>query len=179
MRKIAIIAFLLSIAADIMAIPAYPAKKKLRKADGSKIEVTLRGDEHFSFWSGSDGSHYVRQSGRYVSISSEEIDQEWTARKQQYEQKQQSSRRKSPARRGVTGFEGNKRGLVILMYFDDQAFSVSDPGTLFKNQFNKIGYNGNGQTGSVRDYFLEQSYGQLDIEFDVAGPYKEIGRAHV
>ena len=172
MKKTLLLLLLMTTATELMAIPAYPAKKKLRKSDGSQIEVTLRGDEHFSFWSGNDGNQYVRQSGKYVSITSEEIDRQWTARKQQYEQQQQSSRRKSPARRGATGFKGNKRGLVVLMYFDDQAFSVSDPAAFFKNQFNKIGYNGNGQTGSVRDYFLEQSYGQLDIEFDVAGPYK-------
>ena len=171
MKKTLLLLLLMITATELMAIPAYPAKKKLRKADGSQIEVTLRGDEHFSFYSGSDGSHYVRQSGKYVRISTEEIDRQWTERKQLFEQ-QQSSRRKSPVRRHATEYKGNKRGLVILMYFDDQEFSVSNPAALYKDQFNKIGYTGNGQTGSVRDYFLEQSYGQLDIEFDVAGPYK-------
>ncbi len=142
----------------------------MRKADGTVVELTLRGDEHFSFYNGNDGQFYVRRSNKLIPISAEEIDSQWTSLKQANENK--SARRKKPARRKATEFKGKKKGVVILIYFSDQNFSVSDPQSLYKRIFNEIGYTDNGMSGSVRDYFLEQSYGNLDIEFDVAGPYK-------
>lgn len=64
---------------------------------------------------------------------------------------------------------GKKRGLVILMEYPDRSFS-SAPNNWYR-QFNEGGYSDNGHKGSVRDYFLSQSYGQLTIDFDVVGPY--------
>lgn len=172
MRKITIIAFLLSIAADIMAIPAYPAKSQMRKKDGTSVELTLRGDEHFSYYSGNDGCFYVKRGKAFFDISTEDIEAQWTASKQHHEQQKQSSRRKIKRLPEVREYKGKKKGVVILIEFDDQGFAVSDPKTVYKQFFNQKGYKGYGMTGSVRDYFLEQSYGQLDIEFDVVGPYK-------
>ena len=61
MKKILpLLLFILS-SVDALSIPAYPAKSKIRKSDGSIVEVTLRGDEHFSFYSGNDGMFYVKR----------------------------------------------------------------------------------------------------------------------
>ena len=176
MKKILpLLLFILS-SVDALSIPAYPAKSKIRKSDGSIVEVTLRGDEHFSFYSGNDGMFYVKREKKYLPISKEEIDSQWTSRMQAHEQQRQSTRQSS--RRAikklpeVREYKGKKKGVVILIEFDDQKFSVSSPNALYKQFFNQIGYTENNMTGSVRDYFLEQSYGQLDIEFDIAGPFK-------
>lgn len=64
---------------------------------------------------------------------------------------------------------GNKKGLVILVNFKDKAMVRSK--NEFYQQFNQTGYNKNKHIGSVRDYFLAQSYNQLTIDFDVVGPY--------
>ena len=42
---------------------------------------------------------------------------------------------------------------------------------IFKRFFNEEGYKEYGNEGSVRDYFKKQSYGKLNIDFDVVGPF--------
>ena len=69
-----------------------------------------------------------------------------------------------------THYTGKKRGLVILVSFANQDFSISDPSIVYKRMFNKVDYSENDHVGSVHDYFLDQSYGQFDLTFDVVGP---------
>lgn len=64
---------------------------------------------------------------------------------------------------------GNYRQLVILVNYSD--LKMQHTSTEFDNQFNQQGYSQNKHIGSVRDYFLDQSYGQLDLNIDVVGPY--------
>jgi len=73
----------------------------------------------------------------------------------------------------------NFRGLVILIEYNDKSFSRSDYKTIIDNMINKENYTGffsNGRkqnyTGSVRDYFSDNSGGKFKPEFDVFGPYK-------
>lgn len=66
--------------------------------------------------------------------------------------------------------EGKKKGLVILVNFKDVAMQTKNPHETFYRYMNEEGYNENGQSGSVRDYFLSQSYGKFDFSFDVVGP---------
>ncbi len=63
---------------------------------------------------------------------------------------------------------GNKKGLVILVSFSDT--KIKSTNQQFWDMFNKEGYNLNNHKGSVRDYFRDQSYGKLNIDFDVVGP---------
>ena len=64
-----------------------------------------------------------------------------------------------------------KKGLVILVNYKDREMKSATAHQDFYNQFNQQGYNKNKHIGSVRDYFIDQSYGQLTIDFDVVGPY--------
>ena len=65
---------------------------------------------------------------------------------------------------------GKMKALVILVEFSDVSMTIEAPNLAFYLQLNQKGYNENGHIGSVHDYFYDQSYGQLDVEFDVAGP---------
>lgn len=66
---------------------------------------------------------------------------------------------------------GEKHGLVILVNFKDIKMQDKHGQTLWNDYLNKEGYNGDGgPQGSVRDYFLSQSYNQFDLKFDVVGP---------
>lgn len=65
---------------------------------------------------------------------------------------------------------GSKRGLVILIEFTDLKFAFDSANNDFSKMFNQPGYSQNGSIGSVRDYFLDQSYGQFSLSFDVVGP---------
>lgn len=63
-----------------------------------------------------------------------------------------------------------RKGLVILVNFKDVKMAASHTRQAFDNMMNQVGYTGNGNMGSVHDYFLAQSYGQFDLTFDVVGP---------
>lgn len=62
-----------------------------------------------------------------------------------------------------------KKGLVLLAEFSDVKFKKG-AATDWYNRFNQQGFSLDSHVGSVRDYFIEQSYGQLTIDFDVIGP---------
>ena len=78
---------------------------------------------------------------------------------------------------------GNFRGLVLLVEFNDCSFSRSDVVEFYQNMINQHNYTGylneDGTTnsygrftGSVRDYFFDNSYETFDPHFDVVGPIK-------
>ena len=74
------------------------------------------------------------------------------------------------------------RGLVILVQYTDKKFQRSDAQQFYTDMLNTRGYSGYNIagrwgstqfvqcTGSMRDYFYENSMGQFDPEFDVVGP---------
>lgn len=76
-------------------------------------------------------------------------------------------------RAGGTNF-ANFKGLIILAEYKDQKFSRKDYKQLMDDMVNKEGYTGFDNvpcTGSVRDYFSDNSNGQFKPEFTVVGPY--------
>ncbi|MBP5290125.1 MAG: M6 family metalloprotease domain-containing protein [Paludibacteraceae bacterium] len=66
---------------------------------------------------------------------------------------------------------GTVRVPVLLCAFPDQGFSVDNPQSAFFRLLNETGYSENGGTGSVAEYYRLASYGQLNLIFDVYGPY--------
>ena len=74
----------------------------------------------------------------------------------------------------------NFRGLVILVEYNDKPFSRSDYQTIMNDMINKENYTGytntndskEEYTGSVRDYYADNSNGKFKPQFDVYGPYK-------
>lgn len=65
-----------------------------------------------------------------------------------------------PARAPI--LTGTMKNLVILARFSDHSATHSQPA--FNNLFNQVGYNLDGAVGSVKDYFLEVSYGNLTVQ---------------
>lgn len=70
----------------------------------------------------------------------------------------------------VKNYEGEKRGLVILVNFSNLSMLSENATYDFNRIFNERGYSENGCIGSVHDYFADQSYGEFDLKFDVVGP---------
>ncbi len=69
------------------------------------------------------------------------------------------------------------RGLIILINFNDRQFLMDDPNDFYDKLCNTENYSGfyhNGRfqrcTGSVRDYYYDNSMGQFDPDFDIVGP---------
>lgn len=81
----------------------------------------------------------------------------------------------------------NFRGLVILVEWNDLSFTRSDANAFFSSMINDEGYGGYytqgttpqwvSCTGSVRDYFNDNSMGLFQPTFDVVGPIR-INRSH-
>ncbi len=73
---------------------------------------------------------------------------------------------------------GKQKVLVILVEFRDVKFNSKnkspynkiDAKTYFTEMLNKEGFDTYGGTGSARDWFLQNSNGKFDPEFDVFGP---------
>ena len=72
---------------------------------------------------------------------------------------------------------GNFHGLIILAEFKDRQFSREDYPEIVTDMVNQEDYTGYGTvgngvfTGSVRDYFYDNSTGVFAPQFDVVGPY--------
>ena len=77
--------------------------------------------------------------------------------------------------RRAARYDYNKfRGLVILVTWNDKGFSRDDYPTIINNMINQenyVGYDDEKFTGSVRDYFSDNSGGKFVPTFDVVGPY--------
>ena len=61
------------------------------------------------------------------------------------------------------------------MQFNDREFSREDYATIANDMLNQENYTGfdyENYTGSVRDYFSDNSGGRFKPEFDVVGPYR-------
>ena len=161
---------------------AVPAKKGVKRtiklADGTSVVAELKGDEFASYWQADDGKCYVQDvdSRTFKITDKAQVVNRGLAKRQ----KANDARIKRFAKRGpkreITGafshFTGTKKGLIILVNFKDVKFGRTHTRTMFDNIANKKGFtNSLGFKGSVKDYFLAQSNGQFELDFDVVGPY--------
>lgn len=164
-----ILLFLLGLYASMLfSVPAKRERCTLTLPDGSTIQATWTGDEAMHFYLTDDGRCLQCDDKGFAHfVDAEQLHQRWkakTAKRQAFRAKRfASSQRK--AKRAMTG---SKRGLVILVQFPDVPFYYTN--STFQNFFNEIDYYDDINVGSVRDYFLSQSYGQFDFTFDVIGP---------
>ena len=65
-----------------------------------------------------------------------------------------------------------RRGIIILVQFPNQKFEEGHDNAYYKMVANEKGLtHKDGYVGSVSDYFLSQSNGKFELDFDIAGPY--------
>lgn len=94
------------------------------------------------------------------------------------ERKNAAMSRRHHALKSRTFDYDNFRGLVILVEFNDCSFSRDDFPQIANDMLNCENYRGYDDsrlgkfTGSVRDYFQDNSFGQFSPQFDVVGPVK-------
>ena len=158
------------------AVPARPGLIRHTQPDGSVIMIRMNGDEYCHWVTDASGNVLEMDSdGYYRPATQAQIDARRAAGRIR-RAAADKVRRLSPAKAGIASGK-DKHFLVILLSFDGTDFSVSDPQTAFTNLMNETGYSANGGTGSVRDYYSDNSHENFVPTFDVAGPYQVPGTA--
>ena len=181
--KLLMLASLLGFVA--LSAQAVPAKKGVWRmvtlADGTQKRVELRGDEFCSYWVDADGVSYNldSESKRYVRVDANAL--QLRASQLRAKANQDRIERMAKARRMATkkslgqtngSYFGKKKGLIILVQYKDKKFKFGHNQKMYNRIANETGYaNSLGFVGSVKDYFLAQSNGQFELDFDVVGPY--------
>lgn len=176
MKKFIITLLLTVVTMTMMAVPAKRGLwKTLKLQDGTEVRAQLVGDEFGACWRGVDGKNYVKSGDSFVILNSE-IAKRSNARKEMA-LKSRAKRLKANVTRRAAGnrssLTGDKKGLIILVNFKNTKFQTSDAETqaLYNNVANTQGYSDdNGFSGSVADYFKDQSRGVFNLTFDVVGP---------
>lgn len=152
--------------ATALAVPAKPGVKKLLTLkDGTRVEATLTGDEHVNYFLTEDQRAIQLVDGHYQYVNRDALISQHDEILRKRNQVR-SARRRSMMQK--VSYKGKRKGLVIMVEFSDVKFTF-DKAT-YNDYFNKPGYNSFKMAGSVHDYFLAQSYGQFDLEFDIVGP---------
>ena len=149
------VTLLLAGAAAAWAVPAYPGPVTRTQPDGSTLKVRLHGDESRHWTTTEDGRLLVRTEDGFLREA---------LATRSFIPTGLPSRRQAPAPSRVIT-QGSKNFIVLLIEFSDVKFTHTN--AEFDQLLNSDGYNG---TGSVRDYYLDQSDGQLNPHWDVFGP---------
>jgi M6 family metalloprotease-like protein len=194
---IIVIIILLNTAIELFSIPAKPDPVNYKLPDGTTIEIVLKGDEKvrwaetidgYSVLLNKDGFYeyaLLDKNGDMVRSGIRAYDQEHRPdnqkvslrdipKKVHFSSSQVSMMRqiwqiKEKEASKAFPTTGNRKLICILIGFSDLSFTKTQ--TDFDNLFNQVGYSTGGATGSVKDYYLENSYDQFNLTVDVAGPY--------
>ena len=164
---------------------AVPAKKGVWRmvtlADGTQKRVELRGDEFCSYWVDAEGICYNidSKSKCYVKVDAKNLQLRGSllrakANQDRIERMAKARRMAAKKSLGQTNgsYFGKKKGLIILVQYKDKKFKFGHNQKMYNRIANETGYaNSLGFVGSVKDYFLAQSNGQFELDFDVVGPY--------
>ena len=66
--------------------------------------------------------------------------------------------------------KGEPHSLVVLVEYPDYRFNIENPKEYFKDFLNGENFTADDATGSVREYYIENSFGQFKPTFDLYGP---------
>ena len=174
MKKVLMTLSLLLVTVATMAVPA---KKGLWKTitldDGTEVKALLKGDEFGHYWLTANGKHYMSIDGKYQEETP--AIRQAVAQRRAQAQKHRAARLPHKSangmRRAPASHLGQKKGLILLVNFQDTKFRSKYNQAFYNNVANTPGYtDSNGFQGSVADYFKDQSHGQFELTFDVIGP---------
>lgn len=185
---------------SLFAIPADNTQILSKKqSNGKIISYTLNGDEFISWATSLDGYTLlgngngdivyavINETGQMVKSNVLACDYQYrtiedniflssikkglfynSSQIERFEQNR--TQRYSSNSRNNTPTTGTPNFLVILVGFSDIPFNSANATTM-QNQISQANYTVNGATGSVKDYFFDNSMGILNANFTVVGPY--------
>ena len=160
------------------AAPSERLRMSVTLADGTVIEVTRMGDEFFSYYLTDEGDMVVRDSLGYHMV--ERAGERQSLLDEVATRRRAARRKVGSAKNAPLGQHGAKRVPVVLVSFADKDFSVGDDAGAVRQYYhlycngNADGtpYTGHGSSGSLREYFIDQSGGAFLPEFTAIGPVK-------
>jgi len=189
-----LVIFNLLVCQGILAVTAYPYAIDSPQPDGKVVRITMMGDEwvrwaetsdHFTLLRNSRGAwEYAVKDRRgeivpsgFLAHDPADRDPVETSFLAGIEQKLSFSAaqigilrsvRSQQNNRAVSGYptNGTINQLMILIGFADKPFTRTQ--TDFASLMNQVNFNG---TGSFRDFYLQNSYGQLTVNTVVSGIY--------
>lgn len=173
MKKIIVTIFALFAALSfVWAVPADPTPFKYTQPDGTVIILQNHGDEYLHWLTDESGQIVEKGADGFYRPATESWDAK-VARAQSSRLAQDKAIWASYDEPRVTNF-GDRKILCIIANFTDSTFVVPNPNQHFSDMLNKAGYSENGAIGSVRDYYLDNSWNGTESQyrptFDVFGP---------
>lgn len=155
------------------AVPALPGTYKYTQPDGTVIELRRHGDEFFSWTTRAlDGQVMVLSKDGFWRPGTLDM----SAREEGLRKRLEVNRSRTASSRGLRTHNtdpmthGQRHIPVLLVQFSDLSFAISNPADSFDKLLNQQGYSANSATGSVRDFYYDNSHGAFEPLFDVYGP---------
>ncbi len=164
-KRIATLFMLCIIASTSFAVPAYRGWQTKTQPDGTTIEVQLIGDEFHHYWQDRSGNVVRCDSLGYWRVVENQPTPATIKARRQASRMLQSRPNKAAGSVNLA-----PRGLVILVNFSNSKFTNANNQAAMNELMNSDNYTYDGATGSVRQFFSDQSDGQYTPEFDVIGP---------
>ena len=147
------------------AVPAPKVWQEYIQPDGTTIVIRLVGDEFYHYWENQEGNVVKCDSlGYWRVVENQPTPATIKARRQA------SHMLQSRPKKAVGSVNLAPRGLVILVNFSNSKFAAANTQLAMDDLMNSSSYTYNGATGSVRQFFSDQSDGQYKPYFDVVGP---------
>lgn len=196
-KRLYLLGLLLALSVSSFAVPAYPFPIKVKQPDGSELTIRIYGDEWFHYTTTDDGYLLLQKKDgayEYAKFENNIIKSTGVMARSKRDDKERafvrqlkknpisldtelSMRQLVKQQMGHQGHQrvplfGQKRGLVILVEFQNLQFRSSTAKQDFTNLLNQQGYSVNGATGCANEYFKACTNNQFDPIFDVHGPYK-------
>lgn len=199
MKRIALLLSCLSLVSMLMGVPARRVRFVADQIDGSRIALTLCGDERLHYYltdddqpvvRADDGGYYYAKLNAMGILSPSSVLAHMPSERNVVESNYLKTRgdsrkllsgvkrsprmqRPAPVRSASatrSAFVGTKKGLVILAQFPDCKFTMPDAKDYYQAVLNGNGAPQYGIPSSVSNYFKDQSNGLFDLQFDVVGP---------
>ncbi len=174
--------FLALFAGQAHAVKACPEPVVVTQPDGSAVRIYLKGDEYlhwnedeagFAVMKAADGKSWVyarEEMGRLAATDylAGSVDPRSVGLSKPDIAKMRAAIQQIPLlQKSVDGPQmapaaTTMRNLVVLVNFSDLAITRST--AAYDSLFNTIGYTFDGAVGSVKDFYLEDSYGNLIVQ---------------
>ena len=160
-----------------LALTALPARRggvQYIQPDGSRLEIFLHGDEWGHWVTDREGRLLDVDADGFYRLSTRSLSQvrREVARQGRLLRRQRDLKLRASSVDGDKRTVGSHRVPVVLVEFQDKEFSVAAPRTAFLNMLGQKGYDVGGATGSVWDFFNDNSHGLYNPIFEVFGPVK-------